>query len=351
MKVVGSYIVSPQETHIDDIENQTIEVRDYNTNSLVVAEPSWRDYIPMNQLRRMGKAVRIGTGAGLKLIKKYPKFENSDAIILTTSNGGLEDCIKFLKQIVFFGDGALTPTNFVQSTPNAIAGNIAMATSNQAYNMTHVNGSFSFIDGLRDAELFLSDQPEANILLGSVEEISDYNYRINELRGDYKSEKINSLDLISSNTKGTICGEGSAFFGLSNVDSSNEGADIIGTATLLSSKGDEIKKFINDFLLDNNIDTNEIDTLMLGYNGDVTNTEMYDYAKDVLVPESNVFSFKELFGEHASVISMGFWYATMLQKGMSSLRKPLRNGNKKIDTVLIFNQYNHNENSLILIKK
>ena len=348
MKVVASYIVSPQETHIDDVENKEIELRNCSTNSLEVIEPSWRDYIPMNQLRRMGKAVRIGTGAGLKLIKKHPKFENSDAIILTTSNGGLEDCIKFLKQIVFFGEGALTPTNFVQSTPNAIAGNIAMATSNQAYNMTHVNGSFSFVDGLRDAELFINDQPEAKILLGSVEEISDYNYRINELRGDYKTEKINSLDLISSNTKGTICGEGSAFFGLSNTE---DGIEIVDAATLLSAEPNQIKKFINGFLSENKIEPKEIDTLMLGYNGDVSNREMYDYAKDALIPESNVFTFKELFGEHPSVISMGFWYATMLQKGMSPYREPLRDANKKIDTVLIFNQYNRNENSLVLIKK
>ena len=171
------------------------------------------------------------------------------------------------------------------------------------------------------------------------------------MRGDYKAEKINSLDLISSTTKGTICGEGSAFFGLSDGDSSDEGTEIIGTATLLSSKVDQIKKFMSDFLSDNNIVASEIDTLMLGYNGDVTNTEMYDYAKDVLVRESNVFSFKELFGEHASVISMGFWYATMLQKGMNPLRAPLRDGNKKVSVVLIFNQYNHNENSLILIKR
>jgi hypothetical protein len=353
MKVVASYIVSPQQTagtEPNKLNNITVVSSD--TNLLKVIEPSWKEYIPLNQLRRMGKAVRIGTGAGLKLIEDNPTFKEADAIILSSANGGLEDCIKFLKQIIEYGDGALTPTNFVQSTPNAISGSIAMATGNHAYNMTHVNSSFSFVDGLRDAELLLGEMNSAKVLLGSVEEISEYNYNINTLRGDYKTSPINSLELLSSNSPGTICGEGAAFFGITSGEPSQEdGFNIVGFDTLFSSESKNIHDFIQNFLSTINISADEIDTVMLGYSGDIDSDGIYDEIVENLFTESNVCAFKHLFGEHPSVISMGFWYSSLLLRNENPFTPFKIDKDRESKYILIFNQYNSTENSIIIVSK
>ncbi len=344
MRIKASYLISPQST--TTFEGK-IEAVSYRNNLLKVIEPNWKNYIPRNQLRRMGKAVRLGTGAGLKLIEKDNEFKNSDAIIITSANGGLEDCIKFLKQMVTYGDGALTPTNFVQSTPNAISGNIAMATENHCYNITHVNSSFSFIDGLRDASLLFYENSKAKILLGSIDEISDFNYRINELRGHYKKEKIDSLQLLESTTKGTICGESAAFFGV--VDEGDDLVKVVGFDTLISSDLAAIKAFVSQFLEDNNLASTDIDGVMLGYNGNLIKDAIYNELTNTYFKNANRFSFKDLFGEHPSVISAGFWYAYQLIKGMPPLNKPLNYNGNKLKNILIFNQYNGEENSLILL--
>lgn len=343
MKINSSYALSAQKTYD---KTEVLEVINYNSKVLNVLEPSWKEYIPRKQLRRMGKAVRIGVGAGLKLMESHPEYKEADAIIITSKNGGLEDCIKFLDQMIKYGDGALTPTNFVQSTPNAISGNLALATQNQGYNMTHVNNSFSFIDGLRDASLFIYDHKDAKILIGSVEEVSDYNYKINELEGQYKTEEINSIELLNSKTKGSICGESSVFFGISNK---GDGSNIEGFDTLISEDHDEIIKFILDFIIDHNLTEEEIDTLLLGFNGDIEKDSIYKKLISTHFLTSKTLSFKDLFGEHPSVLSMGVWYADNLLNGMNPLNALVKEGNQLTNRILIFNQYNGNENSLILL--
>lgn len=349
MRINCTYAISAQETFDVNVnEKKSIDPIAYSTNILNVIEPSWKNYIPRNQLRRMGKAVRIGVGVGLKLIEENNEYKEADAIIITSKNGGLQDCIKFLEQIIKYGDGALTPTNFVQSTPNAISGNIALATENQAYNMTHVNSSFSFIDGLRDADLLLSEHNNYKALIGSVEEISEYNYIINQLEGRYKKENINSLELLDSKTKGSICGESSVFFGLSNHTDGNK---IVGYDTLISDNHNEIIEFILDFIETHNLTQQEVDTLVLGFNGDIEEDVIYRKLIESNFKTSSVYSFKDLFGEHPSVISMGVWYANSLLNNLAPLNHSIKEIQSPINRVLIFNQFDSCENSLVLLTK
>ena len=82
----------------------------------------------------------MGVGTGMKLLLT----NKVDGILIGTANGGIEDSIVFLNQIHDFEEGRLTPTNFVQSTYNAIAGMIGMITANKGYNATHVHRGQAF---------------------------------------------------------------------------------------------------------------------------------------------------------------------------------------------------------------
>ena len=149
--------ISPQQTFPDaglDHLNGSVE------NKLKVVEPSYEG-IPPGILRRMGKAVRIGVGAALSIINQKP-----DGIIIGTANGGMEDCIKFLNQIIDYDEGMLTPGNFVQSTTNAIAGQLGLMSSNKGYNITHVHRALAFENAIIDADMLLKENPGCSYLLG-----------------------------------------------------------------------------------------------------------------------------------------------------------------------------------------
>src|SRR4051794_27018158 len=98
--------ISPQQMFLNvniELLNPSVE------NKLKVVEPAYEG-IPFSILRRMGKAVRIGVGAAMPLIQNTPGL---NGIVIGTANGGMEDCIKFLNQIIEYNEGTLTPTNFV----------------------------------------------------------------------------------------------------------------------------------------------------------------------------------------------------------------------------------------------
>src|SRR5690606_9142933 len=133
-----------------------------------------------------------------------------DGIIIGTANGGMEDCIKFLNQIIDYEEGMLTPGNFVQSTPNAIAAQMGLLGKNKGYNITHVHRGLAFENALLDAMMTIRENPGNNYLLRAVDEISAYRYNIDLLDGCFKKENITNADLYDTGSPGTIAGEGAA---------------------------------------------------------------------------------------------------------------------------------------------
>ena len=153
--------ISPQQTFIDADINKLHEPFEKKLNAI---EPSY-NAIPPGILRRMGKVVRMGVGAAMPLLQKEIK---PDGIIMATANGGKDDCVKFLYQIIEYDEGLLTPMNFVQGTPNAVAAQIGLLTKNHGYNITHLHVGLAFEYALIDADMMLIENPLNNYLLGSL---------------------------------------------------------------------------------------------------------------------------------------------------------------------------------------
>ncbi|MDP6908854.1 MAG: beta-ketoacyl synthase chain length factor, partial [Flavobacteriales bacterium] len=145
----------------------------YAGSQFKAVEPSYSE-IPRGQLRRMGKSNRMATGAGIPLLQKW----NTDGIIIGTTDGGMEDCHKFLNQIIQYEEGTLTPTGFVQGSPSSPAGGLALMSSNSGYNNTHSNKGLSFENCLMDANLLFLEGRAKSLMVGCVEEISQAQYRI-----------------------------------------------------------------------------------------------------------------------------------------------------------------------------
>src|SRR6185437_1301156 len=170
-------------------------------------EPSY-DGIPANTLRRMSKAVRLGVGAALPLLRTC----TPDGILTGTGNGGMEESVRFLRQIIDFNEGMLAPGDFVQSIPNAIGSQIGLLSHNRGYNSTYVHNGLGFEHALIDAFMLTKENPGSRWLVGGVDQVSDYHYRIELADGWFKKDLPSGTNFYADDSPGSIAGEGAALF-------------------------------------------------------------------------------------------------------------------------------------------
>ena len=344
MYLIDMLAISPQESWNGKAYLNNIRI--VSGNKLMAIEPDYGDIIKPSQLRRMGKALRMGIGCGAELMKRN---EELDGIIIGTSEGGLEGCISFLNQIVDYDEGTLTPTNFVQSTPNAVAGQLALISGNSGYNITHVNGGLSFENALTDALMFFAEGKAERLLVGNVEEISDYNFNIGYLAGLYKGEDSLSSGLIGSATPGTLAGEGSAMF-VFGRSKQPDSLRLVDVACISYPTKEELSELICRTLEGKGVLAADIDAVIAGYSGDSRSDFWYDDITNELFPGASVYTYKNLVGEYPSSSAFALKLGFDLLRGESvpaeivkkETGRPLRN-------VLIYNHYRAKQHSLILI--
>ncbi len=342
MYITAQKSISPQHTHDNSFfEGQVIKLEG---NKYFAQEPNYLEHIPANVLRRMGKALRMGIGAGMPLLKQNGKV---NGIIIGSSEGGLEDCIRFLNQIVDYDEGSLTPTNFVQSTPNALAGNLAIMTDNPCYNNTHTHKGNAFENALIDAMLLFSDSSVESVLVGNVEEISDYNYNIEKLAGQFKTEDTNSETLLLSKTEGTVCGEGACMFVL-NKSASDYSAKLVDVTQIAYPTKEELVERVISFLNKNGLTQLEVSALILGHSGDIRSDHWYCDLYEILFREIPAFSFKNFVGDYPTASAFGMFLAVEALCG----KKVTAWDNFPNDAkyILIYNHYKGEQHGFILLE-
>jgi hypothetical protein len=302
-------------------------------NLLRAIEPKYEG-IPGNVLRRMSKSVRMGVGAALPLLGHSP-----DGILIGTGYGGMEDSVKFLKQVIDFDEGVLAPGPFVQSTANAIASQIALFNHNRGYNTTYVHRGLAFESALIDAAMLVKELPGSSWLVGGVDEISGHHYRFEQAEGWYKKEDFSGRDLYTGDSPGSIAGEGAALFLLNDIPA---GALVLvkGIAAFRDESEEAVKAALGLFLERHLGEGERPDLLISGENGDNRALKWYRLCETVLGREVAVVRFKHLCGEYPTASAFALWLAcTLPEKGKSR------------QTVLIYNNYKFSQHSLILLEK
>jgi hypothetical protein len=158
--------------------------------------------------------------------------------------------------------------------------------------------------------------------------------------------------LFNTNSKGTINGEGAAFFLLKNTLSENDLACIDGIATFYKPEDTtEIEQHINSFLLSRHINYNDIDLLITGNNGDAKNDEIYAQLQQSIFREIPSINYKHLCGEYPTSTAFATWLSANIIKN-DNIPAALNNSNSpknKINKVLIYNHYQNTYHSLILM--
>lgn len=349
MYIRGTGCVSPQQTA--DGSGFLEEVRTYQTSRLPVIDPDYKQWIDIKLIRRMSRVIKMGVAAS-QLSLQEAGIQSPTAIITGTAYGCLADTGVFLNKMVAQEEQMLTPTAFIQSTHNTVAGQIALMLSCHGYNNTFVHRGFSFENALLDTMLTLQENPTAQILTGGVDEITDQSHAILERFGLYKSSNIDTTNILHSETKGTINGEGAAFFVLSGEKGDNAVATIDAMATLYKPTDVyERMNFCADFLSKNNIEPTAVDVILTGRNGDFSSDLSYDHIESSYFPGATIACFKHLCGEYPTASSFGVYAAVQMLKA-GEVPPAMLFGeakHKQVKKVLLYNHHNNTHHSFILL--
>src|SRR5690554_3060292 len=89
MYIYDALVISPQATFSEPEWMQQLRVLEGLKYQAL--EPDYSGSIKPAQLRRMGKALRMGVGCGAVLLENHGPV---DGILIGTSEGGLEGCIQ-----------------------------------------------------------------------------------------------------------------------------------------------------------------------------------------------------------------------------------------------------------------
>lgn len=327
-------------------EGNINELHPSSGNLLKAIEPPYNG-IPPGILRRMGKSVRMSVGAALSLPDTN---SNIEGIIIGTANGGKEDCVKFLNQIVEYKEGLLTPINFVQSTPNAPAAQIGLLTSNNGYNITHVHHGLAFEFSMIDADMMINEDSEKKFLLGAADDISAYNYNFEQKSGWYKPGNVSNISLYNSNSPGSIPGEAAVMFLVNGI---KEGAAAMVHAVDTLHQEDEmvVKEKLLDFINQYLPEGEKIDLLLTGENGDSRLLKYYTACESVLKENISIARFKHMSGEFPTAAAMGLWTCCKILQNQSVPDHMIKknSGSSIYKNVLIYNNYKGVQHSFMLV--
>jgi 3-oxoacyl-(acyl-carrier-protein) synthase len=323
----------------------------YTGNRLACIEPDYKAFIDPKQIRRMSRIIRMGVAAAMECLQEAG-VKVPDAIVTGTAYGCLEDTNSFLSKMVEFNEELLTPTAFIQSTHNTIGAQIGLMLQCNNYNNAFVHRGFSFESALLDGMMLLKEKDAENVLVGAIDEITNTSHSILNRLGLYKQGPVSNLEIYNSKTKGSIAGEGAAFFLLANEPSATDYAKLDGLHTFYKPEGTvQVELKIVSFLQSLSMDINDIDLVITGKNGDATNDEIYEVLSKGIFTGKDLVNYKYLCGEYPTASAFAMWLAaTILKWGEVPAALDYSNTkNMKIKKVLIYNNYLGIHHSLSLL--
>ncbi len=349
MYIQGTGNISPQNTF--GTVPFLMEQETHTGNRLNAIEPAYKQIIDPKLIRRMSHIIKMGVAAAMQCLKDA-SVSMPDAIITGTAYGCLEDTGTFLTKLVESDEEVFTPTAFIQSTHNTIGAQIGLLLQCNNYNNAFAHTGGSFESALLDAIMLLEENEVNNVLVGGVDEVTDISHNILSRFGLYRNEVESNLQLFDTETKGTIGGEGAAFFLLGNKPSGNDYAKLNAIDTFYKPDGiDAMAERIAFFLATNNISINDIDLVITGRNGDAKNDEVYTQLQRGIFSNTNCVNYKHLCGEYPTSTAFAMWLAANIlkQQVVPEVVSKTVVAPAQINRVLVYNHYQNVNHSLMLL--
>jgi 3-oxoacyl-(acyl-carrier-protein) synthase len=349
--IQGMGNISPQRT-FDNAEFLP-EISEYHGNVLTAVTPEFKNYINPVALRRMSRMFKMGLSAA-KICALDAGLEMPDGIITASGYGCIGDTSKFLLEVIENGEKQLTPTLFMQSTYNSISGGIAMAMKCNNYNTTYVHRGFAFETALQDAIMQISDHPEKRILLGGFDETNEGQFVISTRTGYHRKDFVNSLSLFQTEGRGTLQGEGAAFFVIGAEKTSNSYASIGGLQMLYAPKSPlEITHAIEGILNEADIRMSDIDIVINGIGGDTIHDKLNNTVMNDTFSDTQQVVFKHLSGDYCTASSFGLWMGAQILRHQSVpdvIKTNHIHSNTSIKNVLMLNHFRGKNYGIVLVQ-
>lgn len=324
----------------------------YEGNRLKSIDPDYKEFIKPIQMRRMSRILKMGVSAAGKCLRDA-EVEVPDAVIAGTSLGMMSDTEKFLTAILDNGEKFLTPTSFIQSTHNTVGAHIAVMLKCNKYNFTYVNDNLSFEGALLDSLMRIKENPEENILLSGIDEMTDGYFNISKNAGFWKDNIENNLSLLNHNGSGSIAGEGASFFLVNGREHPDNYAKFIGVDTFYKPETNkETDDFIHSFLARHERKISDIDLVISGMNGDPEWDEIYTRVQKEIFTEVPFGYYKHLSGEYYTSSSFAAWLAAMILKTQNCPDYILLDSKKPktpIKNILIYNHLKNTNHAITLL--
>jgi 3-oxoacyl-[acyl-carrier-protein] synthase II len=346
----GISAISPQKTLTGTGFLQ--DIQEYNgVHALKCIEPPYNDFLDPMASRRMSRIVKMGVCAAMQCLHEA-SLENPDAIITGTGLGCIEDTEKFLTSLYTNEEKLLNPTPFIQSTHNTVAAAIALLLKCNSYNNTYVHRGFSFESALFDGLMLLHEGAADRILVGGLDELTNHSFTITNRLGFWKKQPLNSLRLLDYKSKGSLAGEGIAFFALSRGKSVKT-ISMIRSMELFLNPGSpaETEKRVSGFVEKAAGRMGNIDLIVLGMNGDPEMDETYHHMVNHLFGPVPCTYFKHLCGEYNTASSFALYLAASIlkeQKVPEAIRLDNRSL-REIKNILVYNHVRNSNHSMFVI--
>jgi hypothetical protein len=348
----GISVISPQKTFLS--RGFPAEVMAYeDVQYLKCVEPLYRDFLDPMAARRMSRIVKMGV-CSAKACLHESGIDMPDAIITGTGLGCIEDTEKFLSAIYTNEEKLLNPTPFIQSTHNTVAASIALAIRCQNYNITYTQRGFSFETAMQDAMMQLDGDPSLNILVGGLDELTSNSYAITRRLGLWKSRPISNMSIGQSKDRGSLPGEGIAFFLLGGSQKASTYAKLMSMKTFFTlDDQNDIEKQIGDFIIQNELHQQDIDLVLIGINGDSSTDGIYKNLNKGIFCRSSQAYFKHLCGEYDTAPAFALWLASVLLKEQQVPEAVIFNKIpvKNLNNILVYNHLRGMYHVLYLVSR
>ena len=335
--IIATSAISPQDTF--DSEQYFENVSTSDIDCFKCNEPDYKSIINSRLLRRMARIIKMGVATAVKSLQTA-NVENPEAIIVGTGLGCLEDTEKFLVGITNDSTGIQSPTPFIQSTHNSIAGQISLILKSHAFSYTYTQRGHSFENALQDAILQMEEGKE-NILVGGIDEVVPSSISI-----------LNQLRCRKNANNHVPIGEGASFFLLSSKEQNKAFAEIAKLETIYNPRGIEtISSKLREILANENLKPEEIDVILFGYNGISEDDNWYNSLKNELLKENNILRFKDLGGEYFTSIAFGLNLGANMMKRQKIFNQSDNHKKTNINNLLIYNHHKGKYHTFILLKR
>lgn len=281
MYITASSTISHQPTFRN--KGFSLELTELKSNSKLIT-PDYSAFIPAMDRRRMSDVLKMSIACTIDCLAQAA-LSQPDAIIVGTSMGCCIHTKNFLDKIVTANESSLSPTSFIVSTHNTIAGQISLLLKNHGYNITHTQNSLSFEQGLIDGMLCINDGYNS-VLVGGADEQEEAIYNM--------KERLNSEYLHQSS--------GASFFILSERNGIEINTKLIdvGSFGLINDLSETIMRFLNT----NDRSIANVDLVLYCSNEEKKTVEL-----QTLFASNKIFDYQKIAGTYYTNSAFALNYA------------------------------------------